>query len=411
MLQNVIHSEQKSAARSALEDCPIGVAIVDARSQQRLFVNQALVEIMAAGLLNGDLRETWAELSELDRISQLFNEGGHLNNLEAERITLSGQTIWLLMNTQDIVFMDRPARLVWHVDITGRKEAEGAVLAGQEALNSRIAELRDREARLETQGASLVELADEQATMRMELQRLNHNKDKFFSIISHDLRSPFNALLGFTELLTNGAQTMKRKMLSDYSASVHEAAQQAFKLMDNLLHWSRLQMDRVSVELEVLDLGAVIQENIDMLAPIAARKDIALTHQTKQMVPASVDRDMMDTILRNLITNAIKFTPARGKITVLAAIHPGDAGDTCHILVQDTGLGAAPEQLDGLLGIYRKTTATGTAGEIGTGLGLPLCMELIEKLDGSLTLESAPGQGMTAKLTLPAAMPVEPELP
>jgi signal transduction histidine kinase len=240
---------------------------------------------------------------------------------------------------------------------------------------------------------------------------LNHNKDKFFSIISHDLRSPFNALLGFTELLTNGAQTMKRKMLSDYSASVHEAAQQAFKLMDNLLHWSRLQMNRVSVELEVLDLGAVIQENIDMLAPIAARKDIALTHQTKQMVPASVDRDMMDTILRNLITNAIKFTPARGKITVLAAIHPGDAGYTCHILVQDTGLGAAPEQLDGLLGIYRKTTATGTAGEIGTGLGLPLCMELIEKLDGSLTLESAPGQGMTAKLTLPAAMPVEPELP
>ena len=322
MLQEAFISAQKSLARSALEDCPIGAAIVEPGSQRRLFVNQALVDIFEASsigeLLAGDLRATWVDLSDLEEISRRFSTGGHLKNREVERLTLTGRPLWLLLNTQDIQFKGRTARLVWHLDISDRKAADAAVLAGQEALTSQIAELRDREERLEEQGASLVELAEDQSQLRLELQRLNQNKDKFFSIIAHDLRSPFNALLGFTELLTNGAQTMERAVLADYSATVHEAAQQAFKLMENLLHWSRLQMDQVSVEIEMLDLGAVIQANVDIMAPVAAKKGVELSNQTTDTILAPADRDMMDTILRNLISNAIKFTPARGQISLCA---------------------------------------------------------------------------------------------
>jgi signal transduction histidine kinase len=117
--------------------------------------------------------------------------------------------------------------------------------------------------------------------------------------------------LGFTELLAAGALTMKRETLADYGASVHEAAEQAFKLMENLLHWSRLQMDRVSVETVELDLCETVRANIELLAPVAAKKGVELAADTRRPAAAPADGDMMDTILRNLISNAIKFTPSR----------------------------------------------------------------------------------------------------
>ncbi|MBT5191598.1 MAG: HAMP domain-containing histidine kinase, partial [Rhodospirillaceae bacterium] len=308
MLQNVVSPIKKTPARAALEQCPIGVAILDTANQERLFANQALADIFeagsVAGMLAGELRDTWVDQAEYARLIKQLNDGQHFANLETERLTLTGRPIWLLMNTQDLEFLGKAAKLVWHVDITDRKEAEAAVVASREELNYQIAELRDREERLEEQAKTLVNLAEDQAELRMELQRLNQNKDKFFSIIAHDLRSPFNALMGYTELLTAGARTMKREVMADYSASVHEAAQQAFKLMENLLQWSRLQMDQVSMEITNLDLSQTARTNIDLLTPVAAKKGVELVDGTIQVVMAAADRDMMDTILRNLISNA-----------------------------------------------------------------------------------------------------------
>ena len=118
MLQNLVSPSQKTPARAALEECPIGVAIVDARTQQRLFVNQALADMFEAGsaaeLLAGDIRKTWPDQAELERILEQFEDGRHLNNYEAERVTLSSRPIWLLMNTQCLSFYGKAARLVWH---------------------------------------------------------------------------------------------------------------------------------------------------------------------------------------------------------------------------------------------------------------------------------------------------------
>ncbi|MFP6749693.1 MAG: PAS domain-containing sensor histidine kinase [Alphaproteobacteria bacterium] len=375
---------------------------MDLQTEQRLFANQALADILEAGsvaeLLSSDIQKTWTHREDFERFSKHFHDGKHLTNIEIERLTLAGRPIWILMNTQDIEFQGKTTRLIWHIDISERKAADAAALADREVADRRIADLRDQEERLEEQARTLVNLAEDHAEMSVELQRLNQNKDKFFSIIARDLRSPFNALLGFTELLAAGALTMKRETLADYGASVHEAAEQAFKLMENLLHWSRLQMDRVSVGIVELDLCETVRANIELLAPVAAKKGVELAADTRRPAAAPADGDMMDTILRNLISDAIKFTPPGGRVTVFLE----RIGAECHIRVVDTGVGVPRDRLGKLLLVDQKTTSTGTAGEISTGLGLPLCAELILKLGGKLTLESEPGEGLTATLILPS---------
>jgi len=392
---------QDISFRGVLEGCLIGVAILDARSKRRLFVNQAFVEMLegvsAEDLLTRDISETWVDQDALARNLRHMDAGAHLVKTETERLTLTGKPIWLLMHTQEIQFEGRAALLNWHVDITDRKMAESTVRASQEQLNAQIADLRDKEERLEEQAGALVELAEEQAGMKAELARLNEHKDKFFSIIAHDLRGPFNAMLGYSELLSQSALTMEREALAEYGASVHEAAQQSFKLMENLLEWSRLQMDRISVEIEVFNLCEPIRTNVDLLSPVAAEKGVSLISDVARPVMARADVNMIDTILRNLINNAIKFTPEGGRITVSAV----QAGTEGQIRVVDSGVGVSQDQLADLLRIDRKTTTTGTAGETGTGLGLPLCAELIEKQGGTIALDSVLGKGMIATLSLP----------
>ena len=265
MSQYAKYEGQDISFRGVLEGCLIGVAILDARSKRRLFVNQAFVEMLegvsAEDLLTRDISETWVDQDALARNLRHMDAGAHLVKTETERLTLTGKPIWLLMHTQEIQFEGRAALLNWHVDITDRKMAESTVRASQEQLNAQIADLRDMEERLEEQAGALVELAEEQAGMKAELARLNEHKDKFFSIIAHDLRGPFNAMLGYSELLSQSALTMEREALAEYGASVHEAAQQSFKLMENLLEWSRLHMDRISVEIEVFNLCEPIRTN------------------------------------------------------------------------------------------------------------------------------------------------------
>ncbi len=405
MQQQVASPTDIDETRRALNACPIGVAIIDSGTRRRRFVNAALVDIFdaesTAHLLESDVRETWVDEAEQDRIFRLFEEGQDIKNFEAERRTLKGRPIWLLLNSQEIWFQKAPARLVWHIDITDRKAADSAVAESQAELNRQITELRDREERLEAQARSLAELAEDQAELQEELQRLNQSKDKFFSIIAHDLRSPFNALLGFTELLRAGARHMNRDVLAGYSNSVHDAAEQTFKLMENLLHWSRLQMDQVSVDIVELDVAAALLSIIELMEPVAAGKEVDLVLERKGPAMAQADKDMVSTILRNLISNAIKFTPAGGTVTAVAE----RIGGECHITIVDTGVGVTEEKLLKLLRVDEKTSSTGTAGEIGTGLGLPLCAELVWKLGGSLILDSEPDEGMTAKVILPAADP------
>ncbi len=301
-------------------------------------------------------------------------------------------------------FLSHERRFIGSIrDITERKETEQAIMESEANLKRQVVELRDREERLETQGMELVALAEDTALMRDELDLLNKQKDKFFSIIAHDLKSPFNALLGFSSILESRGSEMDKDQVAEYGHLVHQAAGQAYNLLEDLLDWSRLQMGRMEFEPEMIDLNKTFEAALFLFEPIAAAKGITLQAEHQPGLSAFADKKMVETILRNLINNAIKFTDKEGAVSLKAE----NSGGRVHVSVTDNGVGMAPGKLEKLFRIEEKTTTQGTGGETGTGLGLHLCKELVEKNGGEITIESAPGKGSTFRFSLPGEEPAK----
>tara|TARA_R110002111_G_scaffold255376_1_gene321622 strand:- start:168 stop:1004 length:837 start_codon:yes stop_codon:yes gene_type:complete len=239
----------------------------------------------------------------------------------------------------------------------------------------------------------------------MQTRRLEYEvdvKNRFFSIIAHDLKSPFNSLLGMTHLMSEMADNLSKDKLVEYAKAVNEAGDRVFELLQNLLEWSRLQMEGVKSDLRTVpfSLRDLAQENIDIFTPMAMGKNITLTNNIKNDI-AFADPDMAQSVIRNLISNSIKFTPKNGKIEISSK----QIGGMVQVTVSDTGVGLSKEQTDKVFALDQKASTVGTAGERGTGLGLPLCKEMIEKYGGEIWLESVPGEGTQFHFTLP----IEPE--
>jgi len=284
-------------------------------------------------------------------------------------------------------------------NITRRKEVEGALRRNERDLKTPILEMRDKEERLEEQGMELVALAEDAAGVRDQLDTLNKQKDRFFSIIAHDLKSPFNALLGFSSILSTRSDSLSREQVTEYSDLVHRAAGQAFQLLEDLLDWSCLQMGKVEFDPQPVDMDKAVEACLFLFGPVAQGKDLTLKAEHENGLTASADRQMLDTILRNLINNAIKFTPAGGEITLTL----NKNGDRIDVAVTDNGVGIPPEKIEQLFLIEEKTSTKGTGGEVGTGLGLHLCKELVKIHGGEISIESTVGQGSTFGFSLPAA--------
>ncbi len=231
-----------------------------------------------------------------------------------------------------------------------------------------------------------------------ELDESNRTKDKLFSIIAHDLKSPFNALLGFSNILAQ--ETCKEnpdaERVRKFSKLIYESAAGSYSLLVNLLDWSRLQSDRIVIKPEHLNLSDLITDNMDISRTVAIRKNIALEYTTPDDHPIISDRAMINTILRNLIGNAIKYTPQNGHITVSLA----RANGGYLISVQDNGVGIAGENLEKLFKPGNIQSTPGTANEKGTGLGLALCKEFVNKIGGDIWVESTYGHGATFTFSL-----------
>lgn len=233
---------------------------------------------------------------------------------------------------------------------------------------------------------------------RDELAKLNYQKDRFFEIIAHDLKSPFNALLGFSHILSTQANELDADKVAEYGSLVHRAADQAFKLLEDLLDWSRLQLDRIEFEPASFDVSKLIKTNMLRFEPVAALKGIKIEGDNVREREVFADTHMVDTILRNLISNAIKFTKAGGKISVEA----NKNGELIEVLIKDNGVGISPEKIKDLFTLGQKISTKGTGGEPGTGLGLQLCKELVEKQGGEIHVESIEGKGSIFRFSLPA---------
>jgi PAS domain S-box-containing protein len=316
-----------------------------------------------------------------------------------------GHTVWV--RCRGIVLRDdrgKPVRMLGtHTDITDLKCAEADLTRTTLDLRAQIVELQDQEQRLEQQAEELVVLAEGLEEARADQEELNAQKDRFFSIIAHDLKSPFNPLLGFSELLASEGARLPPEKVAEYGALLHRAATEAFKLLEDLLDWSRIQLDRVTYDPCALDLRGLVRTNIDRYHYAALAKGVSLkTEGLEEGVFVYADPRMLDTVLRNLISNAIKFTRANDTITIIAAApdNDGQAGEV-RLSVHDTGVGIPADKLAALLDLDSTISAKGTHGETGTGMGLIISRELMDRQGGAISVESVEGEGTTFHLTLP----------
>ena len=234
-----------------------------------------------------------------------------------------------------------------------------------------------------------------------QLQALNASKDKFFSIISHDLRSPLSAVLVGLRLLTDTESRLTDNEKNELIRDSHRTVEQLYNLLDNLLVWSRLQRGLMEYAPQPLDLRPLFERNATLFAANAEQKQIAIRQTVAEPVIAFADSHMIDAIIRNLISNALKFTEARGAITLSARQND----QRVEMAVADTGIGMDAETVAKLFRLDVRYNQLGTAGEKGTGLGLNVCKEFAEKNGGSIAVESVVGAGTTFRVTLPTSSP------
>lgn len=230
-----------------------------------------------------------------------------------------------------------------------------------------------------------------------KLKISNAAKDKFFDIIAHDLKNPFNTILGFSGLLSKKIDKLSKEKIQYFADTINASAKNTFKLLENLLEWSRSQTGRVDFKPEKRILQTAVSESTGFLEETAQNKSITIQDKIPENLHVYADANMLSTILRNLISNAVKFTPQNGKITVSA--RPKDT--EALIQVTDDGIGIDDETKEKLFSIHEKTTKTGTNDEKGTGLGLLLCQEFVETHGGRIWAESKEGEGSTFSFTLP----------
>lgn len=229
-----------------------------------------------------------------------------------------------------------------------------------------------------------------------ELEKLNNNKDKFFSIVAHDLMTPFTALLGYSEILTREYKELDRDTIGKFASDINTVASKAHGLLENLLNWTRIQTDRVVFNPVEFNLHPIVEDIFHFNSENAKVKDITLVNNVMLTEMVYADVNMLSTVLRNLISNAIKFTGENGRISVATRVNDG----VMEISVIDNGMGMSTIDLKNLFDERFQYSGTGTHNEKGTGLGLLLCKEFVEKHGGTIKAESRLGEGTRIFFTL-----------
>ncbi len=242
-----------------------------------------------------------------------------------------------------------------------------------------------------------ISLNERLADSEEQLRQANATKDKFFSIIAHDLKSPIHSFTSLTGLIIKEFDDLDKEETLELLQAILKSAKHLTSLLENLLQWSRTQSNRITLQPENIHLDQLIQHNISLLEQNAANKNIVLEHKKFGNQIAYADENMIYTVLRNLITNAIKFTHPGGKILILSK----GCSETVEVSVIDNGVGMRKEDIDNLFRIDIYHSTVGTQQEKGTGLGLILCNEFMQKNQGKMTVESEIGKGSTFKFELP----------
>jgi signal transduction histidine kinase len=240
---------------------------------------------------------------------------------------------------------------------------------------------------------------NEQKEQLAKLEKLNHDKDKFFSIVSHDLRSPFHGILGLTTLILDDFDALDRDEILDYTQDIQNSAQSAYKLVDNLLNWSMIEGGVLKPDIREIALIDIFQDIKHSLKSFADQKKIQLKISGDLSCSVIGDRNMLRSTLLNLASNALKFTSATGNVELKAQKEMGEVT----LKVQDSGQGMSAEQLHKLKKCGELNSTIGTVGEPGTGLGLKLCFQFVELMNSKLEVQTVMNSGTTFEFKLPLA--------
>ena len=234
-----------------------------------------------------------------------------------------------------------------------------------------------------------------------ELERANATKDQLFSIIAHDLKSPFSAILGFVDILSTDYDTLSSDEKKHIITFLKDSTENVYKLLENLLAWTSSQTGRISLQPIELDINEIILQEIGISHFQANRKSIKIRFEAKTDRKAYADEETVKIIIRNLTSNAIKFTPNGGDILINSELLLQYGKEKLVVSVIDTGVGVPSAQLETFFTSSRKVKTTGTDNEPGTGLGLMICKEFTEMNNGRIWVTSEEGKGSTFSFTLP----------
>jgi PAS domain S-box-containing protein len=359
--------ESEEKYRYMFYNNPQPMWIYDLETNAFLEVNQAAVnhygysreEFLAMTLK--DIRPT----EDLSALQKAIEQAGSSNdsNKEWRHTKKNGEIIFVQISAHSVIYNGRDARHVLVHDITDRKHAEAEIKLKNE-----------------------------------ELLKANSEKDKFFSIIAHDLRSPFNGFLGLTQIMADQSSSLSMEEFQQMAVSMEKSASNLFRLLENLLHWARIQQGLIPFNPRVVQLLPIADESIAMVFDQAKIKGIEITRSIPNDLAVFADYNMLQTIIRNLVSNSVKFTTKGGKV-MLSAKPDGD--NSVVIAIKDTGIGMRKEIVEQLFRLDVQTGREGTEGEPSTGLGLLLCKEFIDKHGWKIWVESTEGKGSTFTFIIP----------
>lgn len=275
-------------------------------------------------------------------------------------------------------------------DITGRKMAENE----QEKL---LEEIKLSRIKIEEEAVKLAELNEQLMESEIKLKELNASKDKFFSIIAHDLKSPFLSLLGYSEILSAEYDELTEDEKKESIQSIYQLSSNSYKLLENLLQWARIQIGKIDYIPEPFNVYYEMTPALILLSQTAKNKNISIENIIDRSLFIYADKNMINVVFRNLLSNAVKFSNKGGKIIISSS----EDEKSSSITVTDFGVGMDREQLENLFSIDKNITTVGTSNETGTGLGLLLCKEMIEKHGGHMTVKSEKGKGSEFSFAIP----------
>ncbi len=333
----------------------------------------------------------------------IADEFSRIRSEEAENLGAKDYISWAELTPR---LLDRTIRCV-----VAENATRDAARNNADDLIQRIFELRHSNQTLEEQASQSAHMVEQLDLMRSELENalaevvhtkdqlevLNEEKTKLFSIIGHDLRSPLTSLLTLGEMIDLMGESMTREDLFEYITGMSSNIRIVSSLLENLLEWARLQMDQVAFQPCIVDLHELAERTIELLSPVGQQKSVSVRNEVPEGMHGYGDLNMVDTTIRNLTNNAVKFTPENGLVTISGEQN----GNVFTVSIHDTGIGIPPERLKTLFVLDKGATTNGTKGEKGSGLGLILCRDMVQKNGGEIWAESEAGNGSTFFFTLP----------